>query len=157
MASSVKTVSSPMLAPRSADAVAPKRAKASLTPAPSGIRRLGLIYCKDTPGSGAPITPEDHIRIYYVLKTLTPDNYFKLHSSVSSPSHPLEILVGDNTAVFGMSHLFVGMQPGCERLLYIPAALVPPAAVDQGVPVNTILRLKIMFVGHAPPPVSHIA
>ncbi|KAJ8481803.1 hypothetical protein ONZ45_g15179 [Pleurotus djamor] len=80
------TISLPVTGP------VPKRAKTSLTPAPSGIRQLGTVYCKDTPGSGAPITPEDHIRIYYVLKTLTPDNYFKLHSSVSSPSHPLEIL-----------------------------------------------------------------
>ncbi|KAJ8501718.1 hypothetical protein ONZ45_g12050 [Pleurotus djamor] len=133
-----------------ADPVVPKRAKTSLTPAPPGIRQLGAVYCKDTPGSGAPITPEDHIRIYYVLKTLTPDNYFKLHSSVSTPSQPLELLVGDNTAVFGMSHLFVGMQPGCERLLFVPAALVPPAAVDQGVPANTILRLKVMLIGRVP-------
>ncbi|KAJ8489222.1 hypothetical protein ONZ45_g13673 [Pleurotus djamor] len=131
-----------------------------LSPMPSDAHQI--VY-QETGGFGEPIEINSRVRIFYVIGYLAHQHFVPL-KCLAFPSVPVRALlifplpsltllsklhlrIGDEDALFGLSHCLLGMRTGTERLVIVPGSRVPDVAFMQGIPANKSIYLELRLCG----------
>lgn len=90
-------------------------------------------------GTGLPVQDGETVRVHYVAKLVTGET---VHASRDS-GLPVELVIGSQRTVCGFDRALVGMRPGGQRKVTVPAAL---AFGDAGHAPNVPSKADLVFV-----------
>jgi FKBP-type peptidyl-prolyl cis-trans isomerase FkpA len=135
----------------SACASAPLATPESVTFAPQlGVslesmeRRESGLYLRDiAPGQGDTVRTTQRVAVYYV--GWLPDG--TQFDAVAPPAEPFEFRLGAGQVIHGWEEGIVGMRPGGQRLLVVPARLGYARERAGLVPTNSVLVFLIELSG----------
>ena len=106
---------------------------------PDGVAPSALHIEEVTQGEGLQVQDGETVRVHYVAKLTTGET---VHASRDS-GLPIELVIGSQRTVCGFDRAMVGMRPGGQRKVTVPAQL---AFADAGRSPNIPPNADLIFV-----------